>query len=106
MESFNESRPASAAFRDRAESVEVRDARGRLVCRASADQAKAAHEARVGRLVAGGRVLRIRDARAAIAELHAGSQTTRRDRADQSCHLYKPGQNFGRRHVVEHRITI
>ncbi len=49
--------------RDGAESVAVRTGRGSLVCRTTREKANAAEEAGVGRLVAGGRVLRIRDAK-------------------------------------------
>lgn len=33
---------------------------------------------------------------------HAG---TRRDRADQTCRVYQPGQAFGRHHLVEFTTT-
>lgn len=68
--------PASAAYRASTGSVEVRNDRGQLLYRASADQVKAAQAAGIGRLVAGGRVLRVRNSYEGLAELHAASRFT------------------------------
>lgn len=89
--------PASAAHRDDARSVEVRDGRGRLIARATSTQAQRVSDAGAGRIVGGGRVLRVRD----VAELRRllgaeDSHTTARrglgyDHIPRRCEAYRGG---------------
>ena len=72
--------PASAANRDDGRSVEVRGAHGALVCRATREQADEAVRLDVGRIVGGGKVLRIHRDRNALAWLRTASETVVRER--------------------------
>lgn len=86
--------PASAADRGDTGSVEVRDARGRLVCRTTAAKASEAVAGGAGRLVAGGRMLRI-DRDWMLRQIAAeDSFTTKRERLNHShimrhCNAYQ-----------------
>ncbi|MCL4853140.1 MAG: hypothetical protein KJZ78_17405 [Bryobacteraceae bacterium] len=89
--------PASAAHRDDSRGVEVRDGRGRQIARATSDQAQRVADAGAGRLVGGGRVLRVRDVAALRYLLSAeDSRTTARrglghDHISRRCEAYRGG---------------
>jgi hypothetical protein len=72
--------PASAANRDDGRSVEVRTDRGSLICRGTREQAEEAVRAGVGRIVGGGKVLRIHRDRSALAWLRNASETVVKER--------------------------